>query len=247
MKLILLGTTGYHANDRRQTACMMLPEQGVVFDAGTGFYRVSEYLQTETLDVFLSHVHLDHSQGLTYMFDVRAESPRLGRVTAYAEPEKLTAIERHLLADLLFPVMPPLELKPLTAEFTLADGGRLTHFPLRHPGGSVGFRIDWPDRSLAYITDTTAAVDAPYVEKIRGVDLLIHECYFIDDCPEQAELTGHSCLNEVVAVAAKAGVGRLVLVHINPLVTDDAMINLTAASRVFPQIEIGVDRMVLEF
>ena len=30
MKLVLLGTTGYHPNDRRQTACMMLPEIGVV-------------------------------------------------------------------------------------------------------------------------------------------------------------------------------------------------------------------------
>ena len=41
MKLVLLGTTGYHANDRRQTACFMLPELGVVFDAGTGLYRVA--------------------------------------------------------------------------------------------------------------------------------------------------------------------------------------------------------------
>ena len=61
MKLVLLGTTGYHANDRRQTACVMLPESGVVFDAGTGFYRTAEYLQTDTLDVFLSHAHLQPS------------------------------------------------------------------------------------------------------------------------------------------------------------------------------------------
>lgn len=247
MKLVLLGTTGYHANDRRQTACLMLPEAGIVFDAGSGFYRVSEYLETDTLDVFLSHVHLDHSLGLTYMFDVRADAPQLGRVTVHLEIDKLAAIKQHLMADLLFPVMPPLELQMLAPEYQLKDGGRLTHFPLRHPGGSVGFRIDWPDRSLAYVTDTTAHVDAAYVEKIRGVDLLIHECYFVDDSPEQAELTGHSCLNEVVKVAAKAGVGRLVLVHINPLVTDDSQIDLTAARRVFPKTEIGVDRMELEF
>lgn len=247
MKLMLLGTTGYHANDRRQTACLMLPASGLVFDAGTGFYRVTKHLQTETLDVFLSHVHLDHCQGLTYLWDVRAEAPQLGRVTAYAEPDKLTAIRQHLLAELMFPAMPPLELQTLPAEFTLQDGGRLTHFPLRHPGGSVGFRIDWPDRSLAYVTDTTAHVDAEYVEKIRGVDLLIHESYFIDDCPEQAELTGHSCLSDVVAVAAKAKVGRLVLVHVNPLIADDATIDLTAARRVFPKTELGVDGMAIDF
>ena len=247
MKLVLLGTTGYHANDRRQTACLMLPAAGIVFDAGSGFYRVSEYLETEELDVFLSHVHLDHSLGLTYMFDVRADAPQLGRVTAHLEPDKLAAIKKHLLADLLFPVMPPLELQPLTPEFKLQNGGRLTHFPLRHPGGSVGFRIDWPDRSLAYVTDTTAAVDDPYVEKIRGVDLLIHECYFVEDSPEQAELTGHSCLNEVVAVAKKANVGRLVLVHINPLVTDDSAIDLAEAKKTFANTVIGVDRMEIDF
>src|SRR5688500_11755421 len=106
MKLVLLGTTGYHANDGRQTACFILPESGVVFDAGTALYRVADYVQTDSLDIFLSHVHLDHCVGLTFMFDVRAQCPRLGRVTAHAEPAKLEAIRTHLLAELLFPVMP---------------------------------------------------------------------------------------------------------------------------------------------
>ncbi len=246
MKLVLLGTTGYHSNDRRQTACFMLPSLGVVFDAGTGFYRVTDYLQTDALDIFLSHAHLDHCVGLTYMFDVRYASP-LKRVTAYAEPAKLETIRDHLLAELLFPVDPPVELQPLPAQATLADGSRLTHFPLEHPGGAVGFRIDWPDRSLAYVTDTVAAVDAAYVEKLRGVDLLVHEAYFNDDQSDQAELTGHSCLSRVAEVAAKAQVGRLVLVHINPLVKDDAELDIKTARKIFANTEIGVDRMEIEF
>lgn len=247
MKLLLLGTTGYHPNDRRQTACLMLPEQGVVFDAGTAFYRVSEHLATDSLDVFLSHVHLDHSIGLTFLFDVRAERPDLDRVTVHAEPAKIEALRTHLFSELLFPVLPPLEFAPLAPEFRLNDGGRLTHFPLKHPGGSVGFRIDWPDRSLAYVTDTVAAPTAAYVEKIRGVDLLIHECYFNDDSPDQAELTGHSCLSQVARVAAAAGVGRLVLVHVNPLVKDDQEIDLPAARKIFPNTSLGVDRMEINF
>jgi ribonuclease BN (tRNA processing enzyme) len=246
MKLVLLGTTGYHANDRRQTACFMLPELGVVFDAGTGLYRVSEYLQTNTLDIFLSHAHLDHCIGLTYMFDVRYESELL-RATAHIEPAKLVTIREHLLAKLLFPVMPPVELKPLAREMTLADGARLTHFPLKHPGGSLGFRIDWPDRSMAYVTDTVASPEAAYVENLRGVDLLVHEAYFTDEFAEQAELTGHSCLSKVAEVAAEAQVGRLVLVHINPLIKDDAELDLTSARKLFPNIEIGVDRMEIDF
>jgi ribonuclease BN (tRNA processing enzyme) len=246
MKLVLLGTTGYHPNDRRQTACFMLPELGVIFDAGTGFYRVSEYLQSDTLDIFLSHAHLDHCIGLTFMFDVRFGND-LKRATAHLEPAKLAAVRDHLIAELLFPVPPPVDLKVLTSEVILADGSRLTWFPLKHPGGSVGFRIDWPDRSLAYVTDTVACPNAAYVEHLRGVDLLVHEAYFNDDQSDQAELTGHSCVGKVAEVAAKAEVGRLVLVHINPLLESDDELDLTAARRSFKHIEVGVDRMEVDF
>ena len=43
MKLLLLGTSGYHPSEQRQTACLMLPEVGIVLDAGTGFFRVRQH------------------------------------------------------------------------------------------------------------------------------------------------------------------------------------------------------------
>ena len=138
-------------------------------------------------------------------------------------------------------------MRSLQPNVELDGDAVLTHFPLKHPGGSVGFRIDWPDRSLAYVTDTVAAAEAEYVENIQGVDLLIHECYFGDDKPQQAELTGHSCLTPVVEVAAKAHVGRMVLVHINPLLADDRDMQLDKAREIYANVEIGVDRMEIDF
>jgi ribonuclease BN (tRNA processing enzyme) len=129
----------------------------------------------------------------------------------------------------------------------LPADGRLTHFPLEHPGGCIGFRLDWPDRSLAYVTDTTATANAPYLDYIRGVNLLIHECYFPDGMAEIAELTGHSCTSEVAQVARQAGVGRMLLVHINPLSTADDPIGLPIARRIFANTEIAEDGMLVEF
>lgn len=62
MKLMVhsLGAGGWSSSDKRQTSCVMIPELGIVFDAGTGFYRVRRNLQTPYLDVFISHLHDDH-------------------------------------------------------------------------------------------------------------------------------------------------------------------------------------------
>ena len=55
MRLIFLGTGGYHPSERRHTASVLLPDIGVALDAGTGFFRVQGRLNTPTLDVFLTH------------------------------------------------------------------------------------------------------------------------------------------------------------------------------------------------
>ncbi|HVX62191.1 MAG TPA: MBL fold metallo-hydrolase [Pirellulales bacterium] len=247
MRLVLLGSTGYHPNESRHTPCLALPELGVVLDAGTSMFRLRDLLVTPELSIFLTHAHLDHCFGLTFLFDVIFERPTQN-VFVYGEAEKLAVIQEHLLSPLLFPAKLPCEYRVLPAAgVDLPEGGRLTHFPLKHPGGSLGFRLDWPGHSLAYVTDTTADPDADYVERIRGVDLLIHECYFSDEHQEWAAKTGHSWTTPVAEVARKAGVGRLVLVHLNPLVDALDPIGLDVARAIFPQTSLGQDRMELEF
>jgi ribonuclease Z len=246
MKLVLLGTAGYHPSDQRQTACLMLPEQGIVLDAGTGMYRAAEYLVTERLDIFLTHSHLDHIVGLTYLFDV-VRGRKVAPIKIHGATEKLSAIRAHLFSELIFPVIPPCQFEPFAGPVALDGGGQLEYFPLQHPGGTLGFRLEWPGHSLAYVTDTTARSDAAYVERLRGVDLLVHECNFSDDDAAFAEQTGHSWTSAVAQVAKKAGVGRLVLVHFNPLATEADPIGLSTARAIFPKTDLGHDRMTVEF
>jgi ribonuclease BN (tRNA processing enzyme) len=246
MKLIVLGSTGYHPNDLRHTACIMLPEIGVVLDAGTAMFRVGPLLCTPELHIFLSHAHLDHVIGLTYLFDVLGRDVKR-RVVIHGEAEKLAAVREHLLSPLLFPVPLPCEYQPLTGPVALPQGGQLTSFALEHPGGVLGFRLDWPGRSLAYVTDTIARPESPYVDAIRDVDVLLHECYFPDSEQAMADLTGHSHTTAVAQVAQRAGVKRLYLMHLYPVVAELDPIDIDAARRVFPATELCHDYMEIEF
>ena len=247
MRLHFLGTTGYHPNELRQTACLMLPELGLVLDAGTGFFRVGPLIQTQAISVLLTHAHLDHSIGLTYLWDVLTTRPEL-EFTVYAGAEAIRAIREHLFAPPLFPVPPPLRFVAIESPgaWRLPSGETIRHFPLQHPGGSLGFRLDAGGQSFAYVTDTVATENAAYLDEVRGVDLLVHECYFADGYEALAEKTGHSCLSQVVRLAARAAVKRLALVHVNPLDPAGAMLNLSAARAVFPELILPADHDVLE-
>jgi ribonuclease BN (tRNA processing enzyme) len=246
MQLTFLGTAGYHPTATRQTACLVLPQVGVVLDGGTGFFRMADYLQTDEIDIFLSHAHLDHVVGLTYWFDVVHRHPlRAARV--HGMEEKVQAIRRHLLNEHLFPAPLPYEYRPLTGPVALPQGGQLTYFPLAHPGGAIGYRLDWPGHSLAYVTDTTATANADYARHVQGVNVLIHECNFNDDQCELAARTGHSCVTPVAELARDAGVGRLILTHVNPLSPDNEPVDIQTARRIFANTQTAHDNMTIDF
>jgi ribonuclease BN (tRNA processing enzyme) len=234
MKIVLLGTGGYFPTKQRHTACVMLPEVGVVLDAGTGMCQIGKYLQTDHLNIFLTHAHLDHIVGLTYLI-------------VHGDSEKLSAVREHLFAAPVFPVSPAFKFQSLCGPCQLPQGGTLTYFPLVHPGGSLGYRLDWPGHSLAYVTDTTASPDASYLEAIRGVDLLLHEAYFADDSNNFPTITGHSALDSVAALAAVAKPRRLVIVHIDPTRDEEPPFDLIAARGAFSQIDIGRDDDEIDF
>ncbi|MBN1372756.1 MAG: MBL fold metallo-hydrolase [Anaerolineaceae bacterium] len=259
MRLVMLGTGGFIPTETAQTACYLLPEVGVMLDAGTGLYRTSRYLPEDSeLDVFLSHAHGDHTEGLTWLFasfmlqelrmpgvDETAISGILDRSNARLHSVRVHATQSTVDALRAKFEAFHLDWRLLTSPEALPQGGRITHFSASQ-GDEVGFRLDWPGHSLAYVTDTTAGPDVKYIENIRGVDLLLHDCNGPDRMAGLMARISHSTPSAAALVAARAGVKRLVLIHHNPMnwsIEED----LGSARRIFANTEIGTDGMELEF
>ncbi len=245
MQLLFLGTGGYHSNERRHTASLLVPELGLMFDAGSSAFRAASRLQSPDLDVFLTHAHLDHVLGLTILL-VPMLKGEIVHCRIHAEPHVLGAVREHLFSESIFPVLPAFEFVPLADRVPVAGGrGTITHHPLNHPGGSRGYLLEVDGRRLAYITDTT--VDGTYTEFIRGANVLIHECNFGDDMSQWCEQTGHSHTSAVARLAKEAGVGRLYLTHIDPQQPGDDPIGLATAKAIFPETILAEDLLEIEF
>lgn len=226
IRLLALGTNGYLPSFGRQTMSFLLaaPGAALLLDAGSGVARLAEPAAREALegaarlDILLTHYHLDHVIGLSYLPGVASRLP----VRIFAPAPPLTAFGTEaldrLLAPPLFPV--PIHRWPMTVEVVPFAGAAFEIGPFavrvraqKHPGGSVGVRIG--DR-LAYITDTI--LDRSTVEFVRGVEMLLHEVW-LDDAQaarDDAGRTGHSAASPVAALAREARVGRLVPVHHHP-------------------------------
>lgn len=226
-RLVPLGTNGFIPAGGRQTMCFLLLAEttALLLDAGTGVGRLLDpALQAllapyPRLEILLTHYHLDHVVGLSYLPGVWRDRPV--RLFAPRPPltdgDPTTALGR-LIAPPLFPfglaAMPlPIEVVPYDAGALGIGELALTVRAQRHPGGSAGVRVG--DR-LAYCTDTMA--DPATVELARGVAVLLHEVWATDEEARHDDPArgGHSAAGQVADLARQAAVGRLLPVHHHP-------------------------------
>lgn len=229
-------------------------EGALLLDAGTGMARLLEPRVRELLagvarlDILLTHYHLDHVVGLSYLPAVWRDRPV--RLFCPAPPLVDLGPERAL-GQLLSPPLFPIGISefPSAVEVVELDGTgdcRIGSLPVRlrrqrHPGGSLGVRLG--DR-IAYTTDTSA--DDETSELARGVSLLLHEAWATD---EEARANdpgqhGHSAAGGVARVARGAGVARLMPVHHHPGRTEEEVRAL--ARSIAEQAGEGIEVVVAE-
>ncbi len=232
------------------TACVEVRSEKalLVFDAGTGIRELGVELmrnpppQGISVHLFLSHPHWDHIQGFPFFGPAYVQNTTITVYCPEGDPKNYQLLSGQM-SNAYFPVrFAELKAKITQESFTgdAVEAGDFVvrHFNQRHPGGSVGFRIEHEGASVVYATDSEidlqlADQKLPFQQpqKLRGVpkdlvtamrdaNLLVADAQYTD--PEYATRMGwgHPRASTVVDLAAHAQVGQLALTHHDPMHSD---------------------------
>ncbi len=216
-----------------------------IFDAGTGIRLLGRRLEaaggpTEA-DLFLTHFHWDHIQGVPFFGPlyrpetrIRIHGPRQGDLD-------IETLFRGQMGPVYFPV--PFEALSANLEFIHLEGEpwvdgnvEVSAIRLRHPAHTCGYRIRSGKASAAYVPDNELVggsyeVDGgawyqELVEFLGGVDVLFHDAMYTDEEYAAVEGWGHSTFNQAIRLAEDAGVRRLYVFHHAPERSDAELLDL---------------------
>jgi phosphoribosyl 1,2-cyclic phosphodiesterase len=236
------------------TTCLELrtdDDHLVIFDAGTGIRELGLSLVQRaagypiTGDVFFSHAHWDHIQGLPF-FTPAFQAGNHFRLWGSAALERsLEVVLRQQMSPVVFPVafdqlLARMEFAQLTTAGHEGRGYRVEAIEVRHPGGALGFKVSPSTsnhRSLVFIPDNEldsevehagAATRDALVEFARGADVLIHDAMYTGAEYMDHRGWGHSSYRDAVDFAIAAEVETLVIFHHDPERSDENLVTQLA-------------------
>lgn len=242
MKLTIIGCTGSMSGPRSAASSYLLQAEyrgrtwSVVFDLGPGaFGALWRYLDPRELDaVVFSHGHADHMGDVISLYVHHRWFPagplpavpvygpteiekRTCQIDGWAEPEDLAeSLEFHVA---------------MLGEAFQIGPFQITPFEGRHTVESFGYRVVGPSdvrrgetATFAFTGDTDTCDSMSRMAE--GVDLLLCECAFTAaDTVRGIHLDGA----RAGTLAREAGIGHLVLTHVQPWTNPDLVMRETQA------------------
>lgn len=205
--------------------------RAVLLDCGSGVLAsLAHHMPPEDLDlVVISHLHPDHCVDLFGLHVRMAWGPGAGRVIPVAGPPALADRLAAFSDSEPWPEHQGLRFGALAAgggTMDLGDGLLLRHAEVPHLPPTHAVRVDAGGSSLVYGAD--CAPNDALVDLAAGADVLICECTFGAD-PVPPGLP-HLDATAAGRMAARAGVGRLMLTHCQPGHDRDAALDAAAAA-----------------
>jgi len=222
----------------------------LIIDAGTGIKRLGDrWLERSKgkpliLNILMTHFHLDHVIGLPFFAPLYSKDATLNFFSPYGT-EEVEYCLKGLMSGRFFPV--EFDETPSRKFIHQIDGEnfhlgeiRVSCCPLRHPQGSVAYRLAGDKTSVVMATDTEhppEGIDLKLAAFVRGADILVYDAMFTPQEYEKGKSGwGHSTWLEGVKLAEAAGVGQLIFSHFNPDHSDakiDEIVSL--AKKKFPK------------
>jgi cAMP phosphodiesterase len=199
MKLRVLGAFGSEGVSQRPSA--FLVNDRVLVDAGTvaGALTVPEQLAIE--HALVSHTHLDHIVGLTFLTDTLASAGDDMSVSVTGIAPVVDALRDHVFNNIVWPNFAtiPSREAPVVRYRTLAEDteqrvGNLwvTPVSVSHSIPTSGFLVHDGSRGFVYSGDT-GPTDALWkaVRSLGGLGAVVLECAFPNRLAPLAERSKH--------------------------------------------------------
>jgi phosphoribosyl 1,2-cyclic phosphodiesterase len=218
----------------------------LVLDAGTGIRGLGAELErrgARRIHLCLTHLHLDHLEGLRFFAPLWNSEVTL---EIWGPPSPLLSLQERIARSFSPPLF-PIDLRDVPAAVSFhdvpkqpwsIDGATLTANLVVHPGPTIGYRIETPRGSFAYIPDhepaLVGAIGSTPADWISGsslaagVDALLHDAQYFEEEYTERVGWGHSSVVDAVAFTRAVGAKRLVLFHHEPNHTDDELERLEA-------------------
>jgi ribonuclease BN (tRNA processing enzyme) len=219
MRLTVVGCAGSFPGPDSAASCYLLEAEGfrLVVDLGNGALgALQKYAGLFDVDaVCLSHLHADHCVDLYSYSIARTYAPAGPQppIPVYGPAgtcERIGLIhgpegdESGLMKRFTFETLAPgtFEIGPF----------RVTAAHMNHPVETFGFRFAHEGWSVVYSGDSGETDEL--VTLASGADVFLCEAAFLDgpDIPPDLHLTAR----QAAGYAARAGVGQLVLTHLQP-------------------------------
>jgi len=204
----------------------------IILDAGSGIRKLGDKILEEKpqhINILFSHFHWDHIQGFPFFAPVFNEKYS---ITLIGESKMNFTLEQLFTNQLMFPYF-PVSLEDLNAKISFHEIKRCNNIKIKdvtiklarlnHPGGCIGYRIEYGGKSLVYATDTEhfSCVDKSLLKLALNADVLIYDCNYTEDeysgriGPPRTHW-GHSTWTQGVKIAKAAKVKKFILFHHDP-------------------------------
>lgn len=226
MRVTVLGSAASHAG-RGQACAGHLIEGGgarVLFDCGNGVLaNLYQVMSPGDLDaVFISHNHPDHYADIysLHAFIRYAPDGAVDPIPVYMRPELYERMQVLLSERGASEFRKAFPLTPLEPGVDVTiDGLTVTAHEVDHTDPTFGLVAQAEGATVVYTADTLPGEAVNTLA--RGADLLLAEATLPD---EYEGGSPHLNARQAGRLAADAGVGRLVLVHIWPSNDREAMV-----------------------